>query len=128
MVARQVLVALPPGAQVTQHSDATSKMESCDGRPGTQGWSDIVVSYEFTAAESPAAVLAGASKSMARAQWRTTGRLHSPLGPGLTWAKPVSSGVTARAMLAPGTSGLGQPSYWDLSAVVPPAGKAASGC
>jgi hypothetical protein len=128
MVARQVGVALPPRARVTQHSDTTSKMDSCDGRPGTQGWSDIVVSYEFTVAEPPASVLASASKAMARVQWTTTGQLHTPLGLGLTWTKPVSTGVTARATLAPGTRGLGQPPYWDLSAVVPPAGKAVSGC
>lgn len=128
MVARQVLVALPPSAQVSQHSDATSTMESCDGRPGTQGWSDVVVSYQFTVAESSASVLAGASKAMAKARWTPTGQLHSPLGPGLTWTKPVSSGVTARATLAPATRGLGQPPYWDLTAMVPPAGKPASGC
>jgi hypothetical protein len=128
MVARQILVALPPGAQVAQHSDATSRMESCDGRPGTQGWSDIVVSYEFTVSEPPASVLASASTAMARARWTTTGQLHSPLGAGLTWTKPVSSGVSARATLAPATRGLGQPPYWDLSAVVPPAGKEVSGC
>lgn len=126
-VARQILVALPPGARVTQNSDGTSRMDSCDGRPGTQGWSDIVVSYEFTVAEAPAAVLSGASTAMARAHWTMTRRLSSPLGSGLTWTKPVNSGVSARATLSPATGGPGQ-SSWDLTAVVPPAGKAVSAC
>lgn len=127
-VANQILVALPQGAQVSQDSDGTSRMSSCDGRPGTQGWSDIVVAYRFTVAVPPASVLEGASAAMARAHWTSAGRLHSPLGDGLTWTKPVISGVSARATLAPGTRGPGQPPYWDLTAVVPPAGTAASGC
>lgn len=127
-VANQILVALPQGAQVSQDSDGTARMSSCDGRPGTQGWSDIVVAYRFTVAASPTSVLEGASAAMARTHWTKTGQLHSPLGDGLTWTKPVVSGVSARATLAPGTRGPGQPAYWDLTAVVPPAGTAASGC
>lgn len=127
-VASQARSALPQGAAVVQDGDGTSLRSSCDGRPGTEGWSDIVVSYRFTTAAPSASVLAHAASAMATQHWAAMGHLDSPLGPGLTWAKPVTAGVSARATLTLGSPGPGQPTYWDLAAVVPPAGKAVSGC
>src|ERR1019366_4776456 len=33
--------------------------DSCDGRPGTQGWSYVINAYQFTSARCPATVIAG---------------------------------------------------------------------
>lgn len=127
-VASQVSSALPPRAQVLQVGDGRSRRDSCDGRPGTEGWSAIVVAYQFTTDDSSESVVTHASRAMAAQHWTQTGRDEGQLGPVLTWTKTVTSGVTARATLAPEGRASGRPVSWDLSAVVPPAGKAASGC
>jgi hypothetical protein len=127
-VASEVSAAVPPRAQVLQVGDGTSRRDSCDGRPGTEGWSAIVVAYQFTTEDSSASVVAHASEAMAAQHWTQTGREEGQLGPVLTWTKTVTSGVTARATLAPQGHASAQPTSWDLSAVVPPAGTAASGC
>jgi hypothetical protein len=127
-VASQVSSAVPEGAQVLQVGDGTSRRDSCDGRPGTEGWSPIVVAYQFTTDDSSASVVAHASRAMAAQHWTQTSRDEGPLGPVLTWTKTVTSGVTARATLAPEGHLSGQPTSWDLTAMVPPAGQAASGC
>jgi len=56
---RSISVAVPSDAQVQNHSAAGSIWSSCDGRPDTQGWSDVINDYQFTSARSAAMIVAG---------------------------------------------------------------------
>jgi len=127
---RSISVAVPIDAKVQSHSVGGPIWDSCDGRPGTQGWSDVINSYQFTSARSAATVVENAEASMKIAGWKLTSTSASPLGPSVVWTKAVSGNVVARAILAVGTRGPSRssPSYWDFVASAPPAGTRASGC
>jgi len=125
---RSISVAVPSDANVQSHSVGGPTWDSCDGRPGTQGWSYVINAYQFTSAHSAAAVVAGAEASMKIAGWTLSSTSHSPLGPSAVWTKTVSGNVVARVLLGLGTRGPNEPSFWDFVGVAPPAGTRASGC
>jgi hypothetical protein len=127
---RSISVALPRNAKVQSHSVGRPIWDSCDGRPGTQGWTDVVEDYQFTSARSAHMVVAGAEANMKIAGWKLISTPTTPLGPSAVWTKTVSGNVVAQALLAVGTRGPSRhsPSYWDLGASAPPAGRRASGC
>jgi hypothetical protein len=125
---RSISVAVPSDAIVQSHSFGGSILDSCDGRPGTQGWSDVINAYQFTSAHSAATVVAGAQASMKIAGWTLSSTSHSRLGPSAVWTKTVSGNVVARVLLGVGSRGPNKPSYWDFVGAVPPAGTRASGC
>ena len=52
-------MAVPSDAKVQNHSVGPPIWDSCDGRPGTQGWSYVINAYQFTSAPCPATVVAG---------------------------------------------------------------------
>jgi hypothetical protein len=127
---RSISVAVPIDAKVQSHSAGGPIWDSCDGRPDTQGWSDVINAYQFTSARSAATVVANAEASMKIAGWKLTSTSASPLGPSVVWTKTVTGNAVAHAMLAVGTHGPSRhsPSYWDFVASAPPAGSRASGC
>lgn len=127
---RSISVAVPSDAKVQSHSAGGPIWDSCDGRPGTQGWSDVINAFQFTSARSAATVVANAEATMKIAGWTLISTPSTPLGPSARWTKPVSGNVVAQALLAVGTRGPNRhsPSYWDLTASAPPAGRRASGC
>ncbi|MGZ4687712.1 hypothetical protein, partial [Oryzihumus sp.] len=45
---RQVSAALPAGAVIQERVDASPSWTSCDGRPGTEGWDEALVDWQFT--------------------------------------------------------------------------------
>jgi hypothetical protein len=126
---RSISVAVPNDAKVQSHSAGGPIWDSCDGHPSTQGWSDVINSYEFTSAHSAATVVESAEASMKIAGWKLSATSHSPLGPSAGWTKTVSGNVVARVLLGVGTRGPNEPSYWDLvGGRASPAGTRASGC
>jgi hypothetical protein len=127
---RSISVAVPNDAKVQSHSAGGATWDSCDGRPGTQGWSDVINAYQFTSARSAATVVANVEASMKIAGWKLTSTSASPLGPSVVWTKAVSGNVVAQTMLAVGTRGPSRhsPSFWDFVASAAPAGTRASGC
>ena len=126
----RISVALPRNAQIQTHSVGRPIWDSCDGRAGTQGWSDVVDAYEFTSARSAATVVENAEASMKIAGWKLQSTSMSSLGPSAVWTKTVTGNVVAQALLAVGTRGPSRhsPSYWDFLASAPPEGRRASGC
>jgi len=49
---RSISVAVPSDARVQSHSAGGPIWDSCDGRPGSQGWSDVIHAYQFTSARA----------------------------------------------------------------------------
>ncbi len=96
--------------------------DSCDGRAGTQGWSEVVVQGSFRWAGSNEALFARVDSGLSALGWNRT-RI-----PGTTeamWKKRLANGSVATTELTP--SPLGNPT-WEFVAIAPPAGRAATGC
>ena len=124
---RSISVGLPSDARVQHHSAGGPIRDSCDGRPGTEGWSPVSNDYQFTSTRSAEAVIATAQARLKGAGWTQTAAITSP-APLVMWTKTVSEGVVAHAQLSVGSPGPKGPSYWDLGATAPPDGTPASGC
>jgi len=96
--------------------------DSCDGRAGTQGWSQVVVQGSFHWTGSHEALFVKVGSGLGVLGWHRT-----PI-PGQNeaiWKKRLDNGSTATATL--NLSPLGDPE-WEFVALAPPVGKAATGC
>jgi hypothetical protein len=104
------------------------KRNSCDGREGTFGWSQIAVIVNFRTDMPADSLLLSAGGPMEAAGWSKRGTLSSPIGPGQGWTRTLADGTNALASLTPGTRDNGATIIWQLSAYAPPHGQQASGC
>jgi hypothetical protein len=120
--------AVPAHAQVIGRQGGEPIWDSCDGRPGTFGWDDIVVDVEFTTGEEPRRLLAQADTVLTHEGWKLANASTSPLGPGARWTRPITGSTVATVSLNPGTAGAGAEASWDLHAFAPPKGQRSSGC
>lgn len=96
--------------------------DSCDGRPGTEGWDPVVLQAAFPWRGSPSTLVAQVDARMARLGWGLTG---PPTGTEAQWSKRLDNGSRASATLL--LSPTGSP-WWEFVAQGPPVGTAASGC
>lgn len=97
---------------------------SCDGRPGTAGWSSVVVQARVFSAGTRAALVNEVGARLRALGWtrlpdvRSTDTEHM-------WKKTLTSGATAHAVL---TSAGGRNGPWTFVVTAPPISHAASGC
>jgi hypothetical protein len=114
-----VISAIPSTATKSYVWKMEPTQDSCDGRPGTQGWSEVVVQSAFKWPESEQSLSEAMAARLASLGW------GQPAGsiPGSTaWAKTLANGSVARLTVdSEGT-------YWQLDAIAPPIGAAATGC
>ena len=115
---RPATVALPQDAKIAYRNDVEPRWDSCDGRPGTYGWDDVVVQVHFTTAAPDFEVRANADTALRRIGWQPDG--NYPVGS--FWTKVLANGTTAKASLDHGQDA------WDLFVLAPPVGQRASGC
>jgi hypothetical protein len=128
---KSVEPALPDHAQVLLHQAHEPTWDSCGGRSGTFGWSNVSVNIQFRTNDTndPAdAVLASADHTLSAAGWKRSETFNSPLGPGARCSRTVPGGAQATAALTPGTPGSRAQLYWDLTAFAPPQGQRVNGC
>jgi hypothetical protein len=103
-------------------------MDSCDGRPGTQGWNEVVVQVSFNWNGKNEPLMYFAAVQMAKNGWVvsrpgqvTRGAYTGP--PYAGWSKRLQNGTTANASLE-----LEDYGSWTLIATAPPVGRQVSGC
>ena len=102
------------------------RQDSCDGMPGTQGWSQVVVQAEFDWTGTPDGLFSLVGEHLDALQWnRVSIRNPTFSAPEAIWSKRLTNGSTATVMLS--LDVVGQP-HWGFVATAPPVGKAASGC
>ena len=94
--------------------------DSCDGRAGTQGWSQVVVQSKFRWERDLSSLVAHMEPRLATLGWRL--RSAPALG-SASWTKTLNNGTPATLSL----SGE-EPGYWQLDAEGEPIGRGASGC
>lgn len=124
--------ALPWVSQIPQSLEASYAIkiephqDSCDGRPGTQGWSQVVVQSGFQWSESLGALISFMEARLTELGWTAVPQSPPQDPPGQSWTKTLSNG--SRANLNVTQEGGLSSSTWQLDAIANPVGKAASGC
>lgn len=124
--------ALPWVSQIPQSLETSYaiKMEphqdSCDGRPGTQGWSQVVVQSRFRWSDSLATLISFMQARLTELGWTVVPQSQPQDPPGESWTKTLGNG--SRADLNVTQEGGPTSPTWQLDATAKPVGKAASGC
>jgi hypothetical protein len=124
--------ALPWVSQIPQSPDASYAIrmephqDSCDGRAGTQGWSQVVVQSGFQWSNGLQALVAYMDPRLVKLGWSAKPQLQSSSPPATTWTNTLSNGT--RADLSVTQEGGNGSSVWQLVALGNPIGRSASGC
>jgi hypothetical protein len=121
--------ALPQDAHVLYRNELEPKWDSCDGRPGTFGWDNIVVQIHLESQSSSDGVVQGADQAFRRLGWNPDYVNNQPTFIQLGWTRRLDNGSVAKAQLSDGVPDQsGTTSRWDLFVTAPPAGPQVSGC
>jgi hypothetical protein len=126
---RTAAQALPADAQVLYSYDLEPKWDSCDGRPGTFGWDDVVVQVHFESRSSTDAVVQRADRTFRGLGWKPDYVNNQPTHIQVGWTRWLDNGSIAKAQLSdevPDRSAATP--RWDLVVTAPPVGPQASGC
>ena len=120
---RPTSLAVPQTATIGYAHYVETRMDSCDGMAGTQGWDDVVVQIYFQWNGSSSSLLSYANGRLSQLGWGSF-KVQAQNGvPGGDWLKQLSNGSVAQVQL-------GAESYggWTLFTTAPPVGHRASGC
>ena len=124
--------ALPWVSQIPQSLGASYAIKiepfqsSCDGRPGTQGWTQVVVQAGFRWKRSLGALVTFMHARLTELGWTVVHESRPQDPPGQSWKKTLANG--SRANLSVTQEGGPTSSKWQLDATANPVGKAGSGC
>lgn len=122
---RPATAAVPGAATIAYRQEVEPRWDSCDGRPGTFGWDDVVVIVHFTTALSAETVKAHADAALRPLGWMPDSSQRQGDVSSYSWTKELGNGTTATVQV----SHEGQdPRAWDLGAGAPPVGPRVSGC
>lgn len=97
--------------------------DSCDGRAGTQGWSQVVVQSGFRWEGDLSSLVAHMELRLRATGWMLQSEPAGLSSPGAGWTKTLKNGTPASLNVSEE-----EPGYWELVAEGEPVGGAASGC
>jgi hypothetical protein len=124
-----VLQALPSDAHVLYRYDLEPKWDSCDGRPGTFGWDNVVVQIHFESSRPTDAVVQGADQTFRELGWNPGYVNKQSTFTQVGWTRRLDNGSMASAELSSGVPDQSAATpRWDLFVTAPPVGPQASGC
>jgi hypothetical protein len=134
-VLKSVESAVPPNATDVSRRYDQAVWDSCDGRPGTSGWTQIMVTLTFRSTRLPNAVVSWVIDHLQTSGWPLRpvtlppGAVSSgvPVDAGLWFQRTLANGAKASALLSEQTRD-GSANSWLLTATAPPDGPVASGC
>lgn len=118
---RPVGYALPRNADIVYRHDTEPMWDSCDARPGTFGWDQVVVQIHFRSRSSAADVESNADSQLRRLGWKPAYQHSDPIT--WVWTKVLRNVTEAKAVLEVEGDGA-----WTLIALAPPVGPQAHGC
>jgi hypothetical protein len=126
---RSTKQALPNDAHVLYRNDVEPKWDSCDGRPGTFGWDNVVVQIHFESGSSTDTVIQGAGQAFRNLGWQQDYVNNQSTFVQVGWTRRLDNGSIAKAQLSNGVpdQSATRP-RWDLFVTAPPVGPQASGC
>ena len=121
--------ALPQDARVLYRYELEPKWDSCDGRPGTFGWDNIVVQIHFESRSSSDAVVQRADRAFRQLGWNPDYLNNQPTFIQVGWTRRLDNGSVAKAQMSDGVPDQNAATpRWDLFVTAPPVGPQASGC
>jgi hypothetical protein len=121
--------ALPQDARVLYRYELEPKWDSCDGRPGTFGWDNIMVQIHFDSQSSSDAVVQRADRALRRLGWNPDYVNNQPTFIQVGWTRHLDNGSVAKAQLSDGVPDQSAATpRWDLFVAAPPVGPQVSGC
>ena len=121
--------ALPSDAHVLYRYDLEPKWDSCDGRPGTFGWNNVVVQIHFESSSPADAVVQGADQTFRELGWDPDYGNNQSTFIQVGWTKRLDTGSMAKAQLSNVVPDqIGVTPRLDLFVTAPPVGPKASGC
>lgn len=119
--------ALPSGAETVASENEEPTWTSCDGRSGTEGWTDVLVVASFRSTLPGNQIVQHASRVLVAAGWKAHTQPDRSGSPSGKWTRVLPNGLIASAILAIGDSGdIGR--HWELDAIAPPFGPQVEGC
>jgi hypothetical protein len=122
---QQTADAIPSNVHVLYRHDLEPHQDSCDGRPETRGWGDVVVQVHFSSAQSATSVADRADQLLSGRGWARVIAFNDTDGTESVWRKNLDDGSPATVLLSKSQFASDE---WTLYASAPPVGKAASGC
>ncbi len=117
---------IPPSLNASYIIKMEPHQDSCDGRAGTQGWSQVVVQAGFHWNSGLPLLVAHMDPRLAKLGWKVFPQPSTAYPPTATWAKTLGTG--GHGFLGVTQEGGMNSSDWELVATGDPTGKAASGC
>ena len=120
---------LPEDAHVVSSQASEPQWDTCDGNPATAGWTDAVVSHDFTSGMAPAGLLATAKDRLRTGGWTLVSETAGTGGPRVVWRRTLTDrNEEARATLTISKRSPNDPGVWSLVATATPLGQRARGC
>jgi hypothetical protein len=126
---RATAQAMPSDAHVLYRYDLEPKWDSCDGRPGTFGWDNVVVQIHFESSRPTDAMVQGADQTFRGLGWNPDYVNNQSTFIQVGWTRRLDNGSMAKAQLSNGVPDQSAATpRWDLFVTAPPVGPQASGC
>lgn len=119
-----VAEATPDGAKLNYRQLSEPRVDSCDGRPSTRGWSQAVVQINFNWNRSPQEAIDLVNKKMQSIGWTLGPKGQENFLPAQEWDKQLSNGTTSYTHLEAEPGG----ESWNLISFAQPEGKRVTGC
>jgi hypothetical protein len=114
---------LPPSLNASYLIKMEPHQDSCDGRPGTQGWSQVAVQSRFSWDGGLASLVDYMGPRLEAIGWVLRPQPVTAYPPTQSWTKTLNNGT--RAFLGVTQEG---PDLWQLDGLAAPVGRAVSGC
>ena len=98
-------------------------IDSCDGRPSTRGWSEVVLQMGLSWHQSSEALYNAFDRRLVKIGWGE-GKSENNSPPTYRWTMRLTNGKVAQLSV----NHEPPKNFWQLDAVAPPIGKPVSGC
>jgi hypothetical protein len=114
---------IPPSLDASYIIKMEPRPDSCDGRAGTQGWSQVAVQSGFRWDGDLPSLIAYMQPRLLALGWTLRSQPLGSSPPSQSWNKTLSNGTPADVNVTQEGS-----NHWELVALGEPVGRTASGC
>lgn len=114
---------IPPSLGASYIIKMEPRPDSCDGMPGTQGWSQVVVQSGFQWQGELSSLIAYMNPRLVELGWTLRPQPQASIPPSQWWIKTLTNGTPASLNVS-----LEGSNHWELVAIGEPVGRAATGC